>query len=553
MHPPTPQPQDDANGALEALAEVEGFTRRSLIKRAGAASATLAIPALLGGFGDVAAASTRRRAFAAAGSTLNAALATPYQTFDPAFATTVTSIAINTHVFEPLVEISLATRKLSPALAAGWPTKVNPTTYHVKLRQGAKWQDGSAVTASDVVYSFQRVMDPKNASFFAQFNTFIKSVKALDAGTVEFKLHYPTDLLTARLPTVKIVPQAIVTKMGATAFGLKPVGSGPYSFVSATNNASIVLNRFSGYNGPRPGHIDTLNLNIQTDATTRESALRSGQILAMEAPLDRDVSTLSKTAGLKTAALQAFEMQFLMFNCKVPKFQDVRVRQALHYAIDLQKIAQDVFLGNATPAVSYLPQNHPNFIRPKVVYNHNPAKAKALLSAAGYSSKKPLSFELLVYSDVPWIADTYAIVQQNWANIGVKVQEIGGGENLYNRVVGKGNYEAFLALADQSIFGWDAGTLLGWHYGTTWTETLYFWKSPYQKQMLNLLTKGQKETNTHQQFQTYAMMQQIAAAQVPLYPLHHRKTTSAWSSKGLSAFTPIATSGLDLRSARLAS
>ena len=559
VHPHTPQPEDDAYRQLALLTEVEGLTRRTLIKRAGAASATLAIPALIAACGGSASSgktasnstTTSSRA-GRKGGALSAALASDYQTFDPANATTVTSIAINVHVFEPLIQISLANRQLSPALATGMPQKINATTYRVAIRQGVKFHDGSPLTSKDVVYSFKRVLDAKTQSFFQQFITFIKDIKAVNDHTVEFLLQYPTDLLPERLPVVKIVPEAIVAKQGATKFGLKPIGTGPYSFVSAMNNNSVVLKRFTPYNGPTPGSINTLTFQIQTNASTRIASLRSGQVAAVEAPLDTDLQPTAAVPGLSTAALPGFEMQFLMCNCKVAKFQDVRVRQALHWAIDLNKITQDVFIGNATAATSYLPENHPDYVRPSTVYTYNPDKAKQLLQAAGYSSSKPLTFELLVYSDTPWIADTYTIVQQNWADVGIKVQEVGGGENLYNRVIGKGDYDAFLALADQSLFGWDAGLLLGWHFGAEWTDHLYFWNTAQKKQIASLLTKSQHQTNAAAQKQTFATIQNIVAQQVPLYPLHHRKSTSAWSNKTLAKFTPIETSGLDLRSAELA-
>ena len=99
--------------------------------------------------------------------------------------------------------------------------------------RGADGDGDRAVTADDVVFSFERILDPKNASLMAQFVPFIDTVKAVDAGTVEFKLKYPFALFPSRIAVARIVPKKIV-EADVKGFDAKPVGSGPYKFVSAT-------------------------------------------------------------------------------------------------------------------------------------------------------------------------------------------------------------------------------------------------------------------------------------------------------------------------------
>ena len=107
------------------------------------------------------------------------------------------------------------------------PKKVDDTTYEVALRKDAKFSDGSAVTADDVVFSFTRVLDPANKSLYSQFLPFIDKVEAKDAGTVTIKLKYAFSLVAERLSVVKIVPKAIV-EADAKAFDMSPTGSGPF-------------------------------------------------------------------------------------------------------------------------------------------------------------------------------------------------------------------------------------------------------------------------------------------------------------------------------------
>lgn len=111
--------------------------------------------------------------------------------FDPMSSSGATPLAANLHIFEGLVELHPATREPYNALAASDPKKIDDKTYQVTIRDGATFHNGSPVTTDDVVYSFERVMDPANKALFAQFIFFIDSVKKVDAKTVEFKLNTP--------------------------------------------------------------------------------------------------------------------------------------------------------------------------------------------------------------------------------------------------------------------------------------------------------------------------------------------------------------------------
>ena len=104
--------------------------------------------------------------------------------YDPMTTSSALTVAANWHTLEGLTELHPATREVYAALAAEMPKKVDDTTYEVALRKDAKFSDGSAVTADDVVFSFTRVLDPANKSLYSQFLPFIDKVEAKDAGTV---------------------------------------------------------------------------------------------------------------------------------------------------------------------------------------------------------------------------------------------------------------------------------------------------------------------------------------------------------------------------------
>ncbi len=517
---------------LGHLGEITRTSRRQVLKGTGATVAIALAPGLIG------------TASAQAGSSIVAAFSRDFGSFDPHLATTATSIAVNAHVLEPLIDNSFVTREFGLGLAAELPEQLDDTHYRVRIRPGATFHDGSPVTAEDVIFSYERVLDPDTNSFFRQFVDFIEKVEAVDDSTVDFTVKYPVGLFTERLVVVKIVPKAAFEAAGAEQFGLQPMGSGPYTFVEALNNNRVILKRFADYNGPTPGSIEDIDFRIQLDGPSRVSSLRAGQTQVIEDPSDRDMDVLRNSEGIEVASLPSFTMQFLMFNCSRPEFADRRVRQALHWAIDRETMTRAAFLGNASEAISYLPALHSNHIVPDQVYSRDVERAKSLLAEAGYGDG--LSFTLQVFESV-WVETSAAILQQNWRDIGVEIDLLVGGESIYANVF-DASYQAQLALADQSLFGWDAGTLLGWHYGATWAEQLYFWEAPEKDQMLSLLEEAFKASG-QEQFDLYAQIQNLAAVEVPIAALHHRYTNTAWSSEALASFDPIRTLGLDLRSA----
>ncbi len=525
--------ESSARDAVESIIGIEHWSRRKVLGTGGAAAAVTMTSSMFGSM-----------ARAQGNDTLVAAFSRDFATFDPAAATTATSIAVNTHVLEPLMEISFVDRSIGLGLAAAKPEMIDDVTYRVSIRDGATFHNGAPVTSEDVVFSYDLVLNPENNSFFSQFVDFIDSVAAVDDSTVEFKLKHPTGGFVDRLIVVKIVPKAVMEEIGREAYGLAPVGSGPFTFVEARNNDRIELARYDAYNGPNPGNVANISFRIQVDGPSRVSALRAGQVHVSEDPSDRDLPVLAEVDGIDVASEPSFTMQFLMFNCKNPMFTDKRVRQALHWAIDREKILNGALLGNAKIADSYLPEGHKHRALPETVYSLDLDKARTLLAEAGFGDG--LKFTMQVFEST-WVETTAAIIQQDWKKIGVEINLLVGGESIYDNVF-DGSYEAQLALADQSLFGYDAGTLLGWHYGRLWAEQLYYWTGPERDRMDELLAAA-FQASGDEQAQLYAEVQTLANNEVPIAALHHRNTNTAWRSDAVAGFQPIRTLGLDVRSA----
>ncbi|CAM5520927.1 Vitamin B12 import ATP-binding protein BtuD [Streptomyces griseomycini] len=348
--------------------------------------------------------------------TIEAGLSYPLSTgFDPMITSGATPFAANMHIFEGLVDLDPATLVARPALATGMPKKINATTYRATLRKGATFHDGSAVTADDVVFSFERVLDPRNASLMAQFVPFIDRVEAVDASTVEFRLKHAFALFPSRISVVRIVPKKIAGA-DAKAFDAQPVGSGPYRFVSAVREDKIVMEAYDEYNGPHPARAEKMVWHLMSDPSARVSALKSGRVQAIEDVPYIDIEGF--TGKDKVESVQSFGLLFLMFNCKDERFADKRVRQALHYALDTEKLISTALLGNAEPATGYVPATHPDYREAATVYGHDLARAKKLLDEAGVGR---LSFTLLV-TDTGWVKDIAPLIKESWAAAGIEAR-----------------------------------------------------------------------------------------------------------------------------------
>ena len=171
--------------------------------------------------------------------------------YDPMTTSAALTVAVNWHTLEGLTELHPVTREVYAALATEVPA-TDGTSVDIALREGAVFHDGTPVTPEDVVFSFERVQDPANASLYAQFIPFVESVEKKDDTTVTFTLAHPTAVLAERLSTVKIVPKAAV-EADPGAFDSNPVGSGPWKMTDNSAASKIVeFERFDDYTGRRP-------------------------------------------------------------------------------------------------------------------------------------------------------------------------------------------------------------------------------------------------------------------------------------------------------------
>ena len=454
--------------------------------------------------------------------------------YDPMTTSSALTVAANWHTLEGLTELHPATREVYAALAAEMPKKVDDTTYEATLRKDAKFTDGSAVTADDVVFSFTRVLDPANKSLYSQFLPFIDKVEAKDASTVTIKLKYAFSLVAERLSVVKIVPKAIV-EADAKKFDMNPTGSGPYKMTdNGAASQKVVFERNDSYNGPRPALAKSMTWQVLPDDTTRTNAVSSGSVQAIDAVPAANLSTLKDP--VKVAAQQGFGLLFAMFNNTT--FSNVKARQAVLYALDYAKICDTSMAGLATPATCFVQEGHPAYKKAKVVYSMDAAKAKSLLAEAGVTTIN------LLCTDHGWFSAVRPVIRENLEALGVTVKydekKSADTYSFIESADGAKAWDVVIAPGDPSVFGDDADLLMRWWYGgDVWTDARMHWKgSEGQKAIQALLDEAVKLEGDKQIAKWQEAFDKISE-EVPLYPIFHRKSPIAYNSSTLKDFQPI--------------
>ena len=460
--------------------------------------------------------------------------------YDPMTTSAALTVAVNWHTLEGLTEIDPATQEVYAALASELP-EADGNTVEVTLRDGAVFHDGSEVTADDVVFSFERVLDEENASLYASFIPFVSGVEKKDESTVTITLDHPVAVLAERLAMVKIVPKAAVEK-DPKAFDSSPVGTGPWKMTdNGSSSKKVAFERNDDYTGPKPAKAKTMEWQIIPDAGTRTNALQSNKVQAIDSVPYLSMDQLKSDNEVES--VQGFGLLFAMFNhSKGNPFADLKNRQAFLYAIDMDKVIKTGLLGEAEAATSFVQKGHPAYSKAKVVYSHDVAKAKKLFAETGLTKFRMTS------TDHDWVAKCSPIIQESLKAAGVQVELVEKqSADVYNSIDGKPDgYDVLVAPGDPSVFGNDADLLLRWWYAADiWTDERMHWKGTdsYEK-VQDLLDQGIREQDEAKATKTWQEIFDVLSEDVPLYPLFHRKAPTAWDSGSLIDFEPTSLTGL---------
>ena len=457
--------------------------------------------------------------------------------YDPMTTTSGLTVAANWHTLEGLTELDAVSREAYAALGKDLPMKVDDTTYEVALRDGAKFSDGSDVTVEDVVFSFERVLDPANNSLYSQFLTFLESVTAKDNTTVTIKTKHPYSLVAERLSTVKIVPKAVV-EADPKAFDMNPIGSGPYKMTdNSAASQTVVFERNDNYNGSHPALAKKMTWQVLPDDTTRTNAITSSTVQAIDTVPATNLSAM--TDPVVVSADKGFSLVFVMFNHQ-GAFADVKARQAIMYALDYEKICTTGMGTLATAATCFVQEEHPAYKKASTVYSYDADKAKSLLAEAGITSIETIA------TDHGFFSGARPIIKENLEALGVSANFTEKkSKELYDYIKNGDKWDIAIAPGDPSVFGNDADLLMRWWYSADlWANDRMHWKGTEAYTKLQAILDEAVQVEGDAQIAKWQEAFDLIAENVPLYPIFHRTTPTAYNNQTLVSFRSVNYPGL---------
>ena len=345
------------------------------------------------------------------------------------------------NVFEGLLKPD-ASGNLNPAVAESYTVSDDHLLYTFKLRPGVKFHNGQDVTPEDVIWSYQRCAEPDSADIIQVAAFAGVEMYAEGDDTVCFRLKEPNNEFTSYLTTA-ILPKDYIEQ------DTQPVGTGPFRFVSRTAQESVVLERFDDYWGTKPD-LTRVTYKIIENSDSILLSLQSGAVDVFAHLTTTQIAQLGDGFHVEEGTMNL--VQALYLNNAEKPFDDVRVRQALCYAVDRQQILELAFDGYGTLLGSSMYPAFSKYFDDSLTntYEYNTEKAKALLAEAGY----PNGFEFTLDCPNNRYINDEAIgkaLAGMWAKIGVKVKV---------NAIPRANYFPKVLRYDSSVgmVGWGAST-----------------------------------------------------------------------------------------------
>ena len=318
---------------------------------------------------------------AAAGGTLRIGLDVDADTADPRLSTNTSALRLRELIYNGLVKIDPDFSPV-PALAESWENP-DDTTWVFHLRPGVKFHDGSELTAEDVKFTFDSILDEATASPARSFYTPITAIEVIDPLTVQFTLDQPYGPFLSYM-SMPILPKAVV-EADPAAFATAPVGTGPFKLVEWNRGDSLILEANPDYWDGAP-LLAGVEMRVVPDNSARVVALETGDLDLIQSPVSpQDVNRMSSEDGFVVERTPAAGYTYIGLNCADPALSDVRVRQALSHLVNRQEILDSIYAGVGQLANGPVPPGMWAFTDDVPSYDYDVEAARALLDDAGWT------------------------------------------------------------------------------------------------------------------------------------------------------------------------
>ena len=421
----SPPPSDKASWeheAIEKFVQAE-LTRKQALLRLGAGGVLFTLPGFLaacggGGDGEGQGTATSEGDVKKGGRFSMARNEEPLS-LDPIVPSDNGSIWVIYQMFDQLTTVNEDSSGVAPSLAESWEISPDGTVYTFTIKQGVKFHDGSPMTMDDVVFSLERVFDPKGSGYSFLFGT-VAGVKAVDDTTLEIALREP---FTPLLDNLNVFPASIVPRKaveaGAEGFAQNPIGTGPFKLKEFAKGRHVHLVKHEGYWKQDRPHVDEVFIPYVTDDNTRILRIQGGEVDAAVAIPYAQIDQLNAQDDIDVKIEPLFRFDGMWLNHAESPLDDVKVRQALNYATDKESMLKSIFFDKVEIANHMMPKM--KYWREDVqAYGYDPERAKSLIA----ESKVPDGFTLpIVIPTGDVIVQQIAqIMKESYSEIGVDVQ-----------------------------------------------------------------------------------------------------------------------------------
>lgn len=317
------------------------------------------------------------------------------------------------NVFETLVRLDPKTREPKPLLATKWKVASDGLSIAITLRDDVTFQTGRKMTADDVKFSLEKAAQPASLSIVGFIARQFTAINVTSPTTLTITFAKPLSNVFDFFSQTSIIDKETFAGL---ASGSQVIGTGPYKFTNWKPGASYTLQRYTGYRDKSAANFDTIRYDVITNSTAEIAAVRSGrdQIAYGLATTDTQGFANNKQYRVMGRGGTIFPMGM---NVTVAPFNNKEVRQAVGYAIDRQRINQQVFQGTGTVTDLFWGPNDPGYSKKLAdQYTYDPAKAKKMIQDAGAAGTQVP----VVYMSTPIMNSVYQIFANNLTAIGLK-------------------------------------------------------------------------------------------------------------------------------------
>ena len=419
-------------------------------------------------------------------------------------------------IYERLIRLNQETGEYEPELATDWVVAEDGMSITFHLRQGVKWHDGSDFTSKDVKWTIERGIENGTGNYPG-----VDYVETPDDYTVVVHMQAPESVFMDKQWT----GDCCVMPYGCDdSIAQHPIGTGPYKLKEWLSGDHITIERNEDYWG-EPAQCSSITFKIIPEDAAKLIALQSGDVDL--SPLQStDVKHVEADENLLLQGVTSIRVDSLGFNCKSEYFDDVRVRQAVAYAINRQAIVDGVLEGYGAVMNTPVAMGKPDYYDGMDAYEYNPEKAKELLAAAGYEDG--FDCELCIREN-PLVAQ---LIQADLAAVGINAKLTQMESAAFLEYVGEGKGDIFLVYRS----GGPADIYVSW-FDSTGVGAVGNLFQYSNATMDELYEQSHLTVDTDARYDVYKEIQELTMEELPLLPLY-AATVFVGQNKNVQGFTP---------------